>query len=366
MGDWMEDWTNFSIDSSGVSDDDADTVLDDDIDSDMTLTADKIWELQGTVHVLDGATLTIEAGTVIKGDAGTQGTLVISRGGKIIAVGTKDAPIVFTSTADEGDKAAGQWGGVIILGKASNFKGAEVAIEGLLEDPINNHGGTVNNDNSGELKYVRIEFGGIELSDDNEINGLTLGSVGSGTKLSYIQVNTTLDDGFEWFGGRVDAHHLVVNNAGDDMFDVDTGYQGDIDTIFGRQVVPLTSDPNGFEWDSDLAQDATPHTIVTLTNATLCGTGELGAPNFGMVLRENVRGSIDNLAFTGFDFGIDTRDNRLESDDSEKMTIENSTSWAHLDGISKDESPDGGPTDNDLGFDEAAWFIDGTGNTSEE
>ncbi len=377
---WMDGWTNWSVNSSGVtadqpegSADGCDAVVDmtgctwlgSDIASDMTLTADKVWGLYGKIHVLPGATLTIEPGTVIKGHNSSVGTLVVSRGGKINAEGTKDEPIVFTSTLNDGEKGKAQWGGVIILGQAPNWSGPNAQIEGLADDPLNKHGcddSCAEDDDSGTMKYVRIEFCGNEIGSGNEINGLTLGSVGSGTSLSYIQVNTTLDDGIEWFGGTVDMDHLVVNNAGDDMFDIDTGYQGTIDTIFGRQVVPSTEDPNGFEWDSDKSSDKEPHTIVDLKNGTMCGTGALGKPNYGMVIRENVRGSIDNLAFMGFDFGIDTREGRFEADGTTpKMTIENSASWYHIDGISNN-ADETGDDDNDAGFDEGEWFTDGDGN----
>lgn len=365
--DWMAGWTNWSVDSSGVSDAAPDEVIDADIDADMTLTADKIWGLSGEVHVLTGITLTIEPGTVIKGISGeTTASLIVSQGGKLMAVGTAEKPIVFTSASPDGAKEKGQWGGVILLGKAPNFKADQPLIEGLPDDDLNKYGGDDPTDSSGELKYVRIEFGGHELSPDAEINGLTLGSVGSGTKLSYVQINTTLDDGFEWFGGNVDADHLVVNNAGDDMFDIDQGYQGKIHTIFGRQVVPSTDDPNGFEWDSDKKEGeegvgALPETKVELQYATLCGTGALGRPNFGAVLRENITGTIDELAVMGFDAAFDTRDNFLVGDTSDaKIEITNSTAWYNIDGLALEET---GDDDDDFGFDEAAWFTDGSGNT---
>lgn len=366
--DWMDGWTNWSIDSSGVGDDAAEEIIDADIDADMTLTADKVWGLKNTVHVLSGATLTIEPGTVIKGDSATNGALVISRGGKINAVGTADKPIVFTSAAADGAKEAGQWGGVILLGKAPNFNEDDPTIEGLPDGTDNQYGGDDPADNSGEMKYVRIEFGGSELAPDKEINGLTLGSVGSGTKLSYIQVNTTLDDGFEWFGGGMDAHHLVVNNAGDDMFDIDQGFQGSVKTIFGRQVNPATDDPNGFEWDSDVklgeaGVGATPVTTVEMQYGTLCGTGALGKPNYGAVLRENIRGTIDTLTIMGFDAAFDTRDDFIVSGttDEAKIEITNSTTWYNIDGLGLEETDD---DDDDFGFDEAAWFTDGSGNTN--
>jgi hypothetical protein len=202
-GDWLEDWTNWSVNSTPEDTGAAPTeALDADIDADTTLDASIVYELVGVVHVLEGVTLTIPAGTLIK-STGT-GTLVVSRGGKLEAEGTAEEPIIFTSQAANGLKAAGQWGGVVILGNASNFSSLNVDIEGLASDPLNQHGpgGTeadpedpIEDQDSGILKYVRIEFGGTELADGAEINGLTMGSVGSGTTISYVQVNTTWDDG---------------------------------------------------------------------------------------------------------------------------------------------------------------------------
>jgi len=150
------------------------------------------------------------------------------------------------------------------------------------------------------------------------------------------------------------------------MVDIDQGYRGTVDTFFGRQVVPSTSDPNGFEWDSDKsAGDAgvglLPATNVIFQNGTMCGTGKLGKPNYGMVLRENITGSIDNLAFMGFDIGIDTRDDFLIAGGSDpKVTITNSASWYHIDGVALDAADPG----NDAGFDEAAWYEDEDSNVN--
>lgn len=364
---WTDGWTNWSLDSNAkVEDGEPDEVIDADITADLTLTADKVWGIKNVVHVTEGATLTIEPGTIIKGDGPTKGVLVISRGGKINAVGTAKKPIIFTSPKDNGSKAAGDWGGLILLGKASNFKGGDVLIEGLASDALNQYGpggadGTVDDhddESSGELKYVIIEFSGIELSEGKEVNGLTMGSVGSGTKISYIQVNTTLDDCFEWFGGKVDTSHLVCNNGGDDMFDVDQGYRGEITNAFGRQIGASSTDPNGLEWDSDLG-GLTPVTSSLLTNATLCGTGEIGAPNYGMVLRENITGALDGLVVMGFDAFADTRD-AFGSEEEPHVTVANTTAYRMYDNTI--DLDDVLSLDNDAGFDETAWFEAGDNN----
>src|SRR6185295_5852462 len=168
--------------------------------------------------------LTIEAGTVIFGDKVTKGALIVSRGAKIHAVGTATNPIVFTSTAPKGFRNYGDWGGVVILGKAQNNQSNDQLIEGISAATGDNgkHGlgtataGTTENDNSGEFQYVRIEFAGIALSTDNELNGLTMGSVGSATKIDHIQVSYSGDDSYEWFGGTVNTSYLIAYRGWDD------------------------------------------------------------------------------------------------------------------------------------------------------
>ncbi|HEU5073880.1 MAG TPA: hypothetical protein VFU02_06900 [Polyangiaceae bacterium] len=368
--DWHAGWTNFSTDSSGVdcSGTLADLPIESDgtfSDDDTTLTAeDGPYLLDQKVYVADGQTLTVEPGTVFCG--APDGSLIVSRGGMIDAEGTADEPIVFTSIADEGDKQKGDWGGVILLGNGESFKGEDVIMEGLADEPRNLYGGSDNSESSGTLAYVRIEFGGTEIGPGVEINGLTMGAVGSGTSIHHIEVNTTLDDCFEWFGGAVDADHLVCNNTGDDMFDADQGYSGTIDTVLGVGVDPLSEDPNGFEMDSDLG-GASPTTTITASNATLCGSGEEEAGlTYGMVLRELLQGNFSNIVISGFNAGVDTRDDFGSASDPH-VTIANSIMFENLThAIAYDETNDTdteSPSyDDDGGFDERAWFEDGEGN----
>lgn len=330
----------------------------------ITLTSDKVWILDGIVHVADGQTLTIEPCTRIEGEPGSPpGTLVVSRGGKIMAEGEADAPILFTSALSEGEREAGQWGGVILLGDAPNFRGDAVLIEGLADEEENYHGGDDADDDSGVMTYVRIEYGGYELMAGNEINGLTMGSVGSGTEIHHIMVNTTLDDCFEWFGGTVDAHHLICSNAGDDMFDADQGYAGSIEFLFGRMSEVSSSDPSGFEMDSDPDSTDAPVTNVTASNVTLCGAGEaLSATARGLVLRENLTGEFDNIVVTGFDNGVDIRDD-FGSPADPNVTLANSIFFVQqMNDIAADET---GDDDNDSGFSEVDWFEMGVNNTSD-
>ncbi len=194
-------------------------VICENITEDRTLTADKTWELEGFVYVQEGATLTIQPGTQIKSEG--KDALIVMPGAKIMAEGTVDKPIVFTSK--KADPAPGDWAGVVIFGKAPVSTPDKTQ---KFEAGEEKFGGDVSDDNSGVLKYVRIEYGGWEVATDKELNGLTLGGVGSGTTIEYVQVHEGSDDNFEWFGGSVNGKYLVSTGGEDDGFDIDEGYQG--------------------------------------------------------------------------------------------------------------------------------------------
>ena len=199
------------------------------ITSNTTWTNDKIYRLDGFVYVDSTVTLTIQPGTVIRGVKATKGSLIVTRGGKLIADGTKQLPIVFTSDEAAGTRTYGDWGGVILLGAAPiNSAGGQAVIEGGVNNANGDgqYGGTNATDNSGTLRYVRIEYAGIPFSANNEINGLTMGSVGSGTSIDYVQVSYSGDDSYEWFGGKVNCKHLIAFRGWDDEFDTDFGYTG--------------------------------------------------------------------------------------------------------------------------------------------
>lgn len=229
-----------------------------------------IYLLKGWVYVASGAELTIEPGTIIKGDKETMAALIVERGGKLNAQGTATAPIVFTSEQEAGQRKPGDWGGVILCGQAKNNQ-TEQQIEG---GPRTKHGGNNDADNSGVLSYVRIEFAGYPFQKDKEINGLTLGSVGSGTKIDHVQVSYSNDDSFEWFGGTVNCDHLIAYKGWDDDFDTDNGFSGRVQ--FGLAVrdskIADTSQSNGFESDNcaDGAQ-VSPYTSATFSNITFVG-----------------------------------------------------------------------------------------------
>lgn len=226
--------------------------------------------LKGWVYVGEGSELTIEPGTIIKGDKQTKAALIVEPGAKIIAKGTASSPIVFTSEEPKGQRKPGDWGGLIICGKAKNNQGTQ-QIEG---GPRTKHGGNDNADNSGVLSYVRVEFAGYPFATDKEINGITFGSVGSGTTVDHIQVSYTNDDSYEWFGGNVNCKYLVAYKGWDDEFDTDNGFSGNVQFCLSVRD-PRTADKslsNGFE--SDNAADGAlvdPYTACTFSNVTFIG-----------------------------------------------------------------------------------------------
>ncbi|MBL0097824.1 MAG: T9SS C-terminal target domain-containing protein, partial [Bacteroidetes bacterium] len=192
----------------------------------ITWDSSKTYLVKGFVYVDQGGVLNIQPGTVIKGDKASKGSLIIKRGGKINAVGTAAFPIVFTSSQAIGTRNPGDWGGIIICGNSPiNLPNSEGQIEG---GPDALYGGTVANDNSGALKYVRIEYAGIPFQPNQEINGLTLGGVGSATEIDYIQISYSGDDAYEMFGGNVNLKHIISFKTTDDDLDTDNGYSGKI------------------------------------------------------------------------------------------------------------------------------------------
>ena len=275
--------------------------------STMTLDASKKYLLKGQVFVNAGQTLTIPAGTVIMGDKASKAALIINVGGKIDAQGTATSPIVFTSAQAVGARDEGDWSGVILLGKAKTNWATTPTIEGIT--PAVSYGGSDDADNSGIMKYVRIEFAGIALSPNNETNGLTFGGVGSGTTIDYVQNSFGGDDSFEWFGGSVNCKHLVSYAAWDDDFDTDNGFSGQVQ--FGLAVRdPFQADQsgsNGFESDNDAnGSILTPITSATFVNMTLFGPiGDTtkaisGNHQSGAHIRRSSKMGLYNSALVGF------------------------------------------------------------------
>jgi hypothetical protein len=280
----------------------------------QTLDATKKYLIKGIVTVPEGAILSIPAGTVLVGQKSSKGTLVIKPGGKLIAEGTPEKPIVFTSNQLPGEREQGDWGGLVILGKA-NINQNNPAVEGV--SPAVNYGtfnSSVNDaDNSGILKYVRIEYAGIALTPNNETNGLTMGAVGTGTTVDYVQVTYGGDDAFEWFGGTVSCAHLIALATWDDDFDTDFGFTGKVQFAISIRD-PFNADQsgsNGFESDNDATgSTATPKTAPVFSNITILGpvfdsTKSLsGNYKHAMHLRRNTELSIFNSVITGYPVGL--------------------------------------------------------------
>jgi hypothetical protein len=325
---WTDSWTNFDPANTIYP---ATTVtVSANITVDTRWTANNTYLLSGPIYVNNNATLTIEPGTVIRGNKAIAGSaLVITKGAKLIANGTKNAPIVFTSSGGVGNRAIGDWGGIVILGKAANNLPANATagtaagignIEGLPVSADSEYGGGAtpnDNDNSGVLKFVRIEFGGYAYQIDKEINGLTMGSVGRNTVIDYVQTSYTNDDSFEWFGGTVNAKHLVAYRGLDDDMDCDFGYRGQVqyvlvvrDPAIADQSSGSTSE--GFECDNDGSGSAsTPKTAATFSNVTAIGPlrGNVNATidpkhERALRLRRNSEMKIHNSIFMDFKKGL--------------------------------------------------------------
>ena len=298
-------------------------------------TADNEYVLNGLVFVSEGSSLTIQAGTVIKGKPGqgeNASALVVARGGKIFAEGTADKPIIFTAEADDVSNpndlpldARGLWGGVIILGKASlNSQPGETPIEGIpTTEPRGIYGGDDDGDNSGVFRYASIRHGGTDIGAGNEINGLTMGGVGSGTVIEYVEVYNNQDDGFEWFGGTVNTKYLVSAFNGDDAYDYDEGFRGKGQFWFVIQDAE-TGNRAGEHDGGTTPEDGTPYATPAIYNATYIGSGELstnGDNDVVLKIRDNAGGKYHNSIFTDFaGEAVDIED--LESGEDSRARLE--------------------------------------------
>lgn len=308
--DWTTGWANFDPQNT-VYGAPTVTVSAGNITSNTTWTKNNIYLLNGWVYVKDGVTLTIEAGTVIRGDKTNKGALIIEKGGKLIANGTVTEPIVFTSNQPAGSRAYGDWGGVIICGKAPiNVSGGSGTIEGGVGST---YGGSDAADNSGSLQYVRIEFPGIAFVTNSEINGLTMGGVGSGTTIDNIQVSYSGDDSFEWFGGTVNAKHLIALRGWDDDFDTDFGYSGMVQYAVSLRdpAVADQSQSNGFESDNDgTGTTNTPFTSAIFSNVSLFGPLATSGTTINSLyrraahIRRNSKLQVYNTVFAGWPTGL--------------------------------------------------------------
>ena len=299
------------------------TTLQGDITADRTLTNDTQWDLKGIVFVKGGATLTIEPGTFIIGQPGTTpaSVLIVTQTGKIMANGTKARPIVMTSSLPFGQRTRGDWGGLVMLGKAPINVGGNIPsggicpaegcknapgtfyIEGLVGNPDTVYGGTDANHNCGTLRYVRVEYAGTILSPNNELNSFTWGGCGKQTVAEHLQAIYGKDDSFEWFGGNMDAKWLIGGLGADDFTDYQLGYTGRVQ--FGLMYQSPDAPGNrGVEGDnSEYDQAATPFSNPTFYNITYFGSGKPGLDepsSPGIFLRRSARGSFNNIAVSNF------------------------------------------------------------------
>ena len=321
---WTDNWANFDPQNAGYPTPTVDVTTS--ITTNTRWTAGNTYYLKGQIYVKNNATLTIDPGVVVRGDATVAGAaLIITKGSKLIAEGTATSPIVFTSDKAVGARVKGDWGGIILLGKgAFNINSGVSNIEGILASADTQYGGGLtpdNADNSGSLKYVRIEFAGYNYGTNQEINGLTLGAVGSGTTIDYVQVSHCNDDSFEWFGGAVNCKHLVAFRGLDDDFDVDNGYSGKVQFCLAVRDpniadAPAVSTSEGFESDNNSAGDnSTPFTSTVFSNCTMIGPSyRTTLPNGGTMptgaykraarLRKNTKMSIYNSIFMDYPEGL--------------------------------------------------------------
>ena len=320
---WTDGWANFDPQNTVYPTPTVDVTAN--ITTDTHWTACNTYYLRGQIYVKNNATLTIDPGVIIRGDHTATGAgLFITKGAKLNAVGTATSPIVFTSDNAPGARNKGDWGGVILLGKASyNINNGVNNIEGIAASADTEYGGGTtpdDNDNSGVLKYVRIEFAGYVYGPNQEINGLTFGAVGRGTTIDYIQVSHSNDDSYEWFGGSVNCKHLVAFRGLDDDFDTDNGFSGNVQFILGVRDPQVSDNPSvstseGFESDNNATSTAvSPYTSAIFSNCTMVGpTYRLGLPNGGTLasgykraarLRRNTQLKIYNSVFMDYLEGL--------------------------------------------------------------
>lgn len=290
------------------------------ITGNVTWTNDKVYRLNGYVRVQDGGKLTIEPGTLVIGDRESKGTLIIQMGGQIFAEGTVDEPIIMTSERAPGFREPGDWGGLVICGRANNNVTAVTGLPVELEGGYGAlHGGTNDDDNSGIVRYVRIEYAGIPINPNEEVNSLTMGSVGRGTTIDHIMCSYGLDDAFEWFGGTVNHKYLISYRGLDDDLDVDLGYSGKVQFALGIRGAALAdqSGSNGWEVDNNgSGSTAQPFTSGVFANITIIGPKKTRETPISLQfqhaaqLRRNSRISIYNSVLTGYPNGLFIDDDR--------------------------------------------------------
>jgi Secretion system C-terminal sorting domain len=352
---WMKGWTaldHYGYLAPNKTSANIVTIADTDINSGDQIywTADNTYILDGFVYVEDGAVLNIEAGTVIKAKAGqgeSASALVITKGGKIFAEGTGVNPIIFTAESDDVNNptdlvlpATNLWGGIIVLGNARINTSAGVGnIEGIPIETRTEYGGTDDNDNSGVLKYISIRHGGTDIGSGKEINGLTLGGVGSGTTVDFVEVFQNNDDGFEWFGGTVNSKHLVSAFNADDAFDHDEGLRNKMQFLFAIQDADFGNRGGEHDGGTD-PEDGDPFAFPQSYNVTFLGSGMTSANednDYAFKIRDNWGGSYKNSIFGDFKgIAMDIEDLETGQDSKQRLDdgqiVFQNNMWFNFDG----------------------------------
>ncbi|MEL6344116.1 MAG: hypothetical protein AAFV53_13435 [Myxococcota bacterium] len=358
---WDPDWL---ADTAGDSGSTGQTILiNEDITSNTLWTAENTYLLADNtvIFVKGNSTLTIDAGTTVLG--GDNSALIVTQGSKLFAEGEADAPVVFTSAAEPGSRERGDWGGVALLGNAViNNDGGIGTLEGLPDSAAADaqYGGSDDTYSCGKLNYVRIEFAGQDLELDKELNGLTLAGCGSGTNIRYVQVHYGKDDGIELFGGTASMRNIVISRSGDDSLDWDLGWRGQIQFLIiqleqenTEEFADKAFESNGEDGDNEQPYDNEPFSNPTIYNATLIGSNVDGSGETAMGFRAGTGGLLRNFVVTGFPrFGID-----IDSVESATRLTEGDLSLENM--IFFDTQltvVEDAESDDDGGFDEAAWF----------
>ncbi|MEL6345333.1 MAG: hypothetical protein AAFV53_19660 [Myxococcota bacterium] len=335
------------------------------INTDVTLTTDYTYGVRSGIFVGDGTTnntITIEPGVQLLGE-GT-GFLAIQRNASINAVGSAEQPIVFTSGQLEGERGRSDWGGLIINGNAPinncyTPEGGEVAdCEATGEGDTGNYGGTDAGDSSGSLRYVRVEFGGTEISPTNEVNGIAFQGVGSGTSVSYLQVHMNKDDGVEFYGGTVNADHLVLTAIGDDSLDYTDGWTGTVTEVAIQHYAAQESD-QGMEMDNADEGNATPRSNPSISNVTIIGSD---TSDIGMLIRAGTAATYNNVAITGMGDGCIDIDDEATWDqvDAGNVTLSNAIVDCETNFIDGEVDDDGNPVDEGTSVED--WYNAGSNN----
>ncbi len=366
--DWTIGWTNWAPRNTSYP---AGTVVvQGDISSNTTWTADKTYLLKGYVYVKNNAVLTIQPGTIIRCDVLTATCLVIAKGAKINAVGTSSSPIVFTSSEATGVRTYGDWGGILILGKGKVNVSGGVATAGAGINNANGdglYGGSDDGDSSGVIKYMRIEFAGIQYQPDKEISALTLGAVGSKTEIDFVQISYSGNDGLSLSGGVGRIKHLVISRGYDTDINVDLGYRGfmQFGVLLRDSAKSSASGTSGIEIQNDgLASGATPNTDPTISNFTFVGpltslsTAYSSGYRYAVHLRRNGSCAFFNSAFAGYPRGIMLDGSATASHLKSDLVIFNASILAGMKTKALDTT--GNVSSILPGFDFSSWFMNAT------